>query len=288
MPNWCYNYITIGFNADRVSKMSPKRTQAQTQEHWDTWMKIRQFCERSEDEDYKNLDYDDYDENIPFPDGLFQSTVPLAGPYDYDEANGKWGTKWDVQPKDTQVCAYMISGDIYGSVEFSFRTAWSIPEDWADALVDMGFDVKIHGDEESDVEIIYHNRSFYDFQRHHICDEIFNTFVEYCHGLHIIVDSDPCPFDFIRCFHPEDLVAIDVDFGEAIRDEVSDNLYNHYEHHIENDWEQYYEDYDPEEYLECEKEIQKKMDHLEAIERCVKKGLITEAEYIEECNELKV
>ena len=285
MPNWCYNYITIKFNGDSDFEV---KTQAQNQEKWDTWMKIRKFCERSKDEDSDSDSESECDEEITYPDGLFQSTVPLTGKYDYDEANSKWGTKWDVQPKDAHVSAYMISGGIYGYVEFSCRTAWGIPEKWADALVDMGLDVTIHGDEESDVEIIYHKQSYYQFDRHHICEVTSQTFVEYCHEHHILVDDEPDPSDFIRCFHTEDLKAVEEDFGETIRETIADNLYNHYENQIENDWEEYYEDYDPEEYLECEEELQKKMDHLEALERCVKRGLINEAEYILECNELKV
>ena len=287
MPNWCHNYITIKFNGCEASDFEEK-TQAQNQEKWDTWMKIRKFCQRSKDEDSDSESECDEDMEYPYPDGLFQSTVPLTGKYDYDEACSKWGTKWDVQPKDAHVSAYMISGGIYGYVEFSCRTAWGIPEKWADALVDMGLDVEIHGDEESDVEIIYHNQKYYEFRRHHICEVTSQTFVEYCHEHHILVHIDPCPSDFIRCFHTEELKAVEEDFGETIRETITDNLYNHYEFQIENYWEEYYENYDPEEYLECEEELQKKMDHLEALERCVKRGLINEAEYIQECNELKV
>ena len=287
MPNWCYNNITIKFNGCEASDFEVK-TKAQNQEKWDTWMKIRKFCERSKDKDYVNSE-DDADGL--FADGLFQSTVPidLEGKDSYHQACNTWGTKWDVQPKDRQVSAYvMVPSDIYGTIEICCQTAWGIPEKWADALVDMGLDVKIHGDEESDVEIIYHNQKYYQFDRHHIYDEIFNTFVEYCHEHHILVHTDPDSFDFIRCFHAEDLKAVEEDFGETIREDITDNLYNHYENQIENDWEEYYEDYDPEEHLECEEELQKKMDHLETLERCVKRGLITEAEYIQECNELKV
>lgn len=288
MPNWCYNYITIKFNGDSDFEV---KTQAQNQEKWDTWMKIRKFCERSKEED-SDSDSDsesECDEEFPYPDGLFQSTVPLTGKYDYDEACSKWGTKWDVQPKDSHVCAYTMSGSIYGSVQFSCRTAWGIPEQWADALVDMGLDVKIQGEEESDVEIIYHNQKFYDFQKLSISYGVmYEKFVEYCHEHHILVNVSPCPFDFIRCFHAEDLKAVEEDFGETIKSDITDNLYNHYDNQIDNYWEEYYEDYDPTEYLECEEELQKKMNHLEALEICVKRGLINEAEYIEECNELKV
>jgi len=274
MPNWCYNNIEISL-CDPWWDLSQK----QKQERWDTWMKLRKFCERVEDKEYK-----DDDENPTKSHGLFQSTLPidLEGEDWYDQACNTWGTKWDISPnEDVRV---EIPDNIYEKITISGKTAWGIPQHWGDHLYGMGFTVTILAEEESGIEIIYHNGDYYDFQKEYLCQDTFDTFVDYCEENNIEINEESILEAYIDCFHKEHIEDIKYDFPIHIADRVIDNLECDYECRIDNDWDEYYSEYNPE---EKEKERQDKIKHLEALEECVKRGLISEAEYIQECNELK-
>jgi len=278
MPNWCYNTIEISLDDNPDWDLSQK----QKQERWDTWMKLRKFCERVKDEDYENpnecLTEDKHSH------GLFQSTLPIDLEHEdwYDQACDTWGTKWDISPDED--VSVEITDNIYEEITIRGNTAWDIPDHWADHLSAMGFNVTIFGEEESGTEIIYHNSEHYHFQKSYLCQDTFDIFVEYCEENNIEINEEPNIQAFIDCFHKEHFNEIKDYFPEHIANRVIDNLLDEYEYRLLDDWDEYYSEYNPEEKA---KERQDKINHLEALEECVKKGLISEAEYIQECNELK-
>tara|TARA_R110002020_G_scaffold3785_1_gene16819 strand:+ start:177 stop:584 length:408 start_codon:yes stop_codon:yes gene_type:complete len=99
MPNWCENSVSIWAENEKD---------------------IQEFKKKAFKTDKDGAEVFQFNNLIPMPEEIKDTTALSDTPNWYDWANENWGTKWDVEA--------MVSNEDIDSIEIEFETAWCPPQ----------------------------------------------------------------------------------------------------------------------------------------------------------------